>query len=128
MERLDNSFVVQHKVMKSCHTGIALKTLPKVVKNVKAIPGVYYHLRCLHAIMYGHIGSTSSRIKNILDFDGFSPETDQEAKKKAVMKEKWKWNKGFLKWFLDLLDLSDSGTREDYVNRLFDFLACPRNV
>ena len=125
MDRLDNSYVVNHKTIKVGH-GIELKSFPTIVKNVKAVPAVWYHLRCLHAIMFGHIGSETTRIKNILSFNGFSDSTDQVAKKKSVINNRKKWNKGFLKWFLDLLDLRVVGSRSDQIDRLFEFLACPQ--
>ncbi|KAF8791408.1 Protein DEK like protein [Argiope bruennichi] len=83
-------------------------------------------LKPLHRILYGRVGSASQIKKSIRKFSGFpfgknSPEFDR---KKASAE---KLTIAVLKRVCELLDIERSGTKEEIVMRILDFLLEPKD-
>ena len=79
----------------------------------------------LHSLMFGSAGKKAETKENILQFNGFAEGTSKEDKIAEVTKNKKKWTDQALKKSLGLFRLEKSGTREELIVRLVEFLMRP---
>ena len=82
-------------------------------------------LKSLHSLCFGVQGTKLNRKKNMRQFCGFSPDTDKMAIENKLSENKKKWNVSLLKESCALLSLERSGSREELIKRVVDYLACP---
>ncbi|CAL1298535.1 unnamed protein product [Larinioides sclopetarius] len=83
-------------------------------------------LKPLHRILFGRVGAASQIKKNIRKFSGFSfVKNSLEFDRKKAITEKL--TNPVLKRMCEVLDLERSGTKEDIVMRILDFLLEPKD-
>lgn len=111
-------------------TGKALKDIPAIAKNIKTYPANSYHyyLESFHNVLYGFAGKNTNRRQHILNFNGFSQDIDRNKKYQQLLTNtKYTHDRCFLiRTFLEILNLSSIGTKEEMINRLLDFLYNPK--
>ncbi len=82
-------------------------------------------LRSLHIICFGSQGQKLNRKKNLRQFCGFDSSTDKLSLEAKIIENKKKWTVALLKETLEILGIERSGSREELIRRLVDFLAFP---
>ncbi|XP_071043911.1 protein DEK isoform X2 [Parasteatoda tepidariorum] len=83
-------------------------------------------LKPLHRVLFNRQGTANDTKKNIRKFSGFpfqDGSSDFEQKKDKVQK----FSIPVLKGICEILDIERSGTKEDIVMRLLQFLVCPKD-
>lgn len=83
-------------------------------------------LKLLHRILFKTVGKSTMVKKNIKKFNGFDFKKDsEEYTKKIAMVHKMELKQ--LKSVSEMLDLAKSGTKDDIVSRIVDFLVEPKD-
>lgn len=115
-----------------------LESLSHALNGMKAADGF---LQQLHLLLFGTLGTQSQRKKHIRCprvsplpshnrrlFSGFPSAAVIEDKKSKLREKRKFWTLDELKKALSVLDQPTSGHRDDLVDRLVDFLACPVEI
>jgi hypothetical protein len=95
------------------------------VKGLDKHKGDEELVKILHSLMFGSAGKKAETKKNIRQFKGFADGTSKEDKIAKVTENKKKWTVQALKDSLGLFGLEKSGTREELIVRLVEYLMKP---
>ena len=107
--------------------GEKLGSITYFTSMLSKLKGDHDLLKAFHRLLYGSIGDNTKRKSNIKSFSGFE-DGDNEA---AMTNRKTKlgaakvWTMPALKELSTLLGQEKSGTKEQVVDRIIKFLACP---
>lgn len=125
-------FVIEEKKEKTAEVfgegdGIPLEEVEAVSTYIGKIKSDHDLLKGLHMILYSRAGTVTNRKRNIRKFNGFVYD-DKLTRDKISTKlmESKKWTVATLKDLAMFLGLEKSGSKADLVERVVDFLECPR--
>ncbi|XP_028402546.1 protein DEK-like [Dendronephthya gigantea] len=103
--------------------GEKLGSMPRVQLQLSKIPGE--ELKPLHKILFGRPGTASEVKKHIKQFNGFNIE--KGSKEYQVKKEQVdRFTQDSMKRLCEILDVEKKGSKEDVLERVMDFLLCPK--
>lgn len=108
-------------------TGIAMSDYPYFLNCFEKVKTDDEVCKMLHQLMFNSMGTKNDRKKSIRKFCGFAEEANMDSKIGNVIKKKQLTNP-LLKDCLGLFGLERSGTRDQLVNRLMNYLQCPHKA
>ncbi len=106
-------------------SGITLADYPFFVKGLEKLKGDDDLVKLLHVVLFNAIGARLDTKKHIRHFSGFSAGFNKEEKITKLTENKKKWTVAQLKSAATLFGFERSGTRDDLILRLVDYLASP---
>jgi HMG (high mobility group) box len=105
-----------------------LAEYPHFVKQLDKHKGDDDVVKDLHQLMYGIPGKKLETKKNIRQFSGFPAGVNKDEKISKMTENKKKWTVSILKTSMELFGLEKSGTREELIARLIDYLMKPKEI
>jgi HMG (high mobility group) box len=105
-----------------------LAEYPYFVKQLDKHKGDDDVVKDLHQLMYGIPGKKLETKKNIRQFSGFPAGVNKDEKISKMTENKKKWTVGILKTCMELFGLEKSGTREELIVKLIDYLMKPKEI
>ncbi|ENN83560.1 protein DEK isoform X1 [Dendroctonus ponderosae] len=103
-------------------SGTALGEIPRVEASITRFKND--DLKFLHRLLFNVQGNKNLFKKNIRKFSGFAFDSDSDEHKKKVEFLK-KTELKYLKTTCEILDLTKTGTKDDLVDRIMEFLSEP---
>ncbi|CAH1966803.1 unnamed protein product [Acanthoscelides obtectus] len=104
--------------------GTALGDIPRIEASITRYKND--DLKTLHRLLFKVNGKTTLVKKNIRKFNGFDFDKDSDEYQKKIASVQ-KLDLKQLKGLCEVLDLQKSGTKDDLVNRIVDFLLEPKD-
>ena len=106
-------------------SGVTLGEYEFFTKNLEKVTGDSDVVKALNSVLFNRVGKKHETKKHLRSFSGFPDLNDKKKYLEKVLDNKKKWTVALLKDSLGLFGLEKSGTREELVGRMIDYLAKP---